>query len=72
MASGSLLKPRFGLFSDFQKKKIEIRVQNDAPGPVSPLRVRIFGVWARGAFFGLVFWRFSIFGFIDLFSIGRI
>ena len=31
------------------------RVQKDAPGPVSPLRVRIFGVWALGASFGPVF-----------------
>ena len=34
---------------------MEIKVQKDAPGSVSPLRVRIFGVWARGAFLNPVF-----------------
>ena len=39
----------------------ELRVHKDAPGPISLLRVRIFGVWARGAIFGPVFgvFRFS-------------
>ena len=51
LGSRSPLKPRFGRFSSFGKKTVfEIRVQKEAPGPVSPLRVRIFGVWVQGAF----------------------
>ena len=40
---------------------MELTVQKDAPGPVSPLRVRIFGVWAPGALKNLVLdvFRFS-------------
>ena len=40
---------------------MELTVQKDAPGPVSPLRARIFGVWAPGPRFGPVFgvFRFS-------------
>ena len=44
----------FLAFFDFRKKSgFERMVQKDAPGPVSPLRVRIFGVWAPGAMFAL-------------------
>ena len=57
-------------FFDFREKSVlEIRVQKDAPGLVSPLRVRIGGVWALGAWFGPVLgvFRFSeknvLFGF---------
>ena len=52
----------FLAFFDFQEKSVlELTVQKDAPGPVSPLRVRIFGVRASGACFGHVFgvFRFS-------------
>ena len=49
-------KTLFLAFFDFQKKIIsEIKVQKDAPGPISPLRVRIGGVWAAGALFLPVF-----------------
>ena len=49
-------KTPFWAFFDFREKTVfEIRVQKDAPGPVSPLRVRIGSVWALGAQFGLVF-----------------
>ena len=62
MGSGSLFKPRFRRVSVFSEKSVfEIKVQKDAPGSVSPLRVRIFGVWAPGPRFGPVFglFRFS-------------
>ena len=46
----------FLAFFDFQEKSVlELTVQKDAPGPVSPLRARIFGVRAPGAIFGPVF-----------------
>ena len=61
----------------FRETKFGRRVQKDAPGPVSPLRVRIFGGWARGASFGPVQkdapgpvppfgFEFSEFGFREL------
>ena len=62
-------KTPFWAFFDFRKKSVlEIRVQKDAPGPVSPLRVRIFGVWAPGASFGPVFDVFRFSFCFDLFS----
>ena len=49
-------KTPFWAFFDFREKSVfEIRVQKDAPGPVSPLRVRIGSVWALGAQFDPVF-----------------
>ena len=49
-------KTLFWAFFDFQKEIIsEIKVQKDAPGPISPLRVRIGGVWAPGPSFLPVF-----------------
>ena len=55
-------KTPFWAFFDCRNKSVfEIRVQKDAPGPISPLRVRIFGVWAPGACSGpvLCVFRFS-------------
>ena len=50
----------FLAFFDFQEKSVlELTVQKDAPGPVSPLRFRIGRVWALGAWFG------AVFGFFD-------
>ena len=52
---GELFLALFLAFFDFGKKTVlERMVQKDAPGPVSPLRVRIFGVRAPGACFGPV------------------
>ena len=48
-------EPFNGLFSVCGKSVLEIKVQKDAPGPISPLRVRIGGVWAAGALFLPVF-----------------
>ena len=61
MGSGEPFKTPFSQFFFFRKKSVfELRVQKDAPGPVSPLRVRIFGVWAPGAFKNLVLGVFRI------------
>ena len=60
----------FLAFFDFLKKNVSGRtVQKDAPGPISPLRVRIGGVWAPGAWFGAVLGVFWVsktirFGFV--------
>ena len=58
---GELFLALFLAFFDKQKKTVSGRtVQKDAPGPVSPLRVRIGRVWALGAWFGAVFGVFQI------------
>ena len=44
-----------GISQKWEKSVSEKTVQKDAPGPISPLRVRIVGVWAPGAWFGPVF-----------------
>ena len=56
-----VLVPFLAFFVFQEKTVLELTVQKDAPGPVSPLRVRIFGVRASGACFGHVFgvFRFS-------------
>ena len=62
MALGALFGAVFGIY-DFRKKSVfEIKAQKDAPGPVSPLRVRIGRVWAVGALFGPVLGVFRISG----------
>ena len=51
----------FYILGNLENSVLEMKVQKDAAGSVSPLRVRIFGVSAPGPRFGPVFgvFRFS-------------